>query len=1139
MHVLTVAVRKRLLIDREWLSFILFCFCFGLLSALPAVGQQSNGSGLGGFASPPPPPPSLSSPAPAIAPLGPSVVPPPVVAVPRTDQTGRQSGQSPAAGLDKLPNFGSPPASSLQAPADSATGTAAVTPELPAPAAKPQAAPATSDQAATAAATASGPNEVGKDEKQPGERVFAKAQEVPGNGTYTYEYPIDTPKFRGLEPKLTLVFDSTTGLRPHGAAQGMLGTGWHIDGLSEITRVSRVHGAPRFNTPNTDVYLVDDQELIVCPVPSASPSCTSGGTHTTRVESYRRFKFDTAANKWLVTHRNGVVHTYSSVGPMGTAGTTPVNVQTNYRWLLTSMVDTHGNTVTYAYTCDQLPVCWPSAIAYNGTVLTLRYQARPDQLTSGRATVLSAYGKRLASIDIVTGGVRDQVYAMAYAQSPSTGLTRLTSVTTYGRDAVVSTTTGAVTAGSSLPPTTFAYTDPPAPAVLANVGDKCSYFPVGGPMGCGGGWEGMANLYGDFNGDGKVDRLTAAIWYYSDILQAQFAAGNASGSYPNVPLNTPWNTQVGEAPQGWCYQQTIRSARWFVKDIDGDGRDDIIRDLVCTRNGANDLTYEVGEITVYKSGISASGALTLQPYLVTYSTQVVEFVPHEFPIGDFEGTGRASIIIPGFPSNQLLYWTGSGMATKPFNSTLALSQAQIQIGPVGVIRSQYFVGDFNGDGKADILQYDGTIRLWRSTGSGLELAATYTGVASTPVIYLLTNSAEQPVVGDFNGDGISDIAIPKPQGAGVYAINFDVYYGTGSGLQRQNWGVSGSFMMQQVLVADVDGDGRSDIIVAGGSDVVGSPYTRIFLGRENGFVAAPASFNVPPTDIAIAVVDINGDGRADIIHYNGTNVYAQIRLSTGPAPDLLSQITNDHGGKTRVTYKPSSDWVNDRMPAILQTVASVELDNGLGVIGRNDFSYSGGFYDSVERRFLGFRNARAVLPCNPGETLCPERYFAFQQDVASAGAVKELEYWTGPKPGVVAAGVPTGVMLRKDVNTWTVNTNAAALPYTARNIASDRNEYDGGATKTSRTERTFDAYNNIQVLIEKGDTADATDDKRLVRQFFPNTAAYIVERQGSEAHYRVDGTIMSETRFSYDGAASYTTPPLRGDVTQAARSLVP
>lgn len=386
---------------------------------------------------------------------------------------------------------------------------------------------------------------------------------------------------------------------------------------------------------------------------------------------------------------------------------------------------------------------------------------------------------------------------------------------------------------------------------------------------------------------------------------------------------------------------------------------------------------------------------------------------------------------------------------------------------------------------------------------------------------------------------MADIVIPKPQGTGVYAINFDVYYGTGTGLQRQNWGTSESFVMQNVFVADLDGDGRSDLIIAGG--VYGPTYgnaTRIFLARENGFIPAPAQYQLPNGEIAVAAVDVNGDGRSEIIHHNG-NLAVRIRVSQGQAPDLLTTVTNDHGGKTRITYKPSSAWVNDRLPTLLHTVASVELDNGQNVIGRTDFSYSGGFYDSVERRFLGFRNARAVLPCNPGETLCPERYFAFQQDVASAGAVKELEFWTGPKPGVVAAGVPTGVMLRKDVNTWDVNTNVAALPYWARNIASDRNEYDGGATKTSRTERTFDAYNNVLVLTEKGDVADATDDKRLVRQHFPNTTAYIVDRPGSEAHYRVDGTVMSETRFSYDGAASYTTPPLRGDVTQTARSLVP
>src|SRR3954451_19585330 len=58
------------------------------------------------------------------------------------------------------------------------------------------------------------------------------------NGSYTYAIPIETPAFRGIEPKLKLSYDSARGIRSAGSGASWFGVGWKLDGVSIVERVS-------------------------------------------------------------------------------------------------------------------------------------------------------------------------------------------------------------------------------------------------------------------------------------------------------------------------------------------------------------------------------------------------------------------------------------------------------------------------------------------------------------------------------------------------------------------------------------------------------------------------------------------------------------------------------------------------------------------------------------------------------------------------------------------------------------------------------------------------------------------------------------------------------------------------------------
>ena len=165
------------------------------------------------------------------------------------------------------------------------------------------------------------------------------------------------------------------------------------------------------------------------------------------------------------------------------------------------------------------------------------------------------------------------------------------------------------------------------------------------------------------------------------------------------------------------------------------------------------------------------------------------------------------------------------------------------------------VGDFNGNGQADILWYGpgrGPDVLWCGktdgafSGSAVNVAGTY-----------------EPLLGDFNGDGESDMFWYGPG-----AAKDVLWYGKASG------GFSGRAVTvhgyYQPLVADFNGDGKRDILWYG----PGGGYDVLWLGRATGGFSSRA-VTIGRTYQPL-LGDLNGDRSRDILWYGA-----------GAAPDVL------------------------------------------------------------------------------------------------------------------------------------------------------------------------------------------------------------------------------------------------------------
>jgi hypothetical protein len=234
-------------------------------------------------------------------------------------------------------------------------------------------------------------------------------------------------------------------------------------------------------------------------------------------------------------------------------------------------------------------------------------------------------------------------------------------------------------------------------------------------------------------------------------------------------------------------------------------------------------------------------------------------LPSSVTTADVNGDGKPDLISANSGDTTLSVLTNDGTG----NFTLASSpNAGTGNNPICVTTA-----DVNGDGKPDLIcannnYFPGTLTVFTNDGSGGFVIASSLNVGNGPcsVTAANINGDNKPDLICANaGDGTLTVLTNDGGGGFPHADT----YGTGSG--------SGSYP-QSVTTADANGDNKLDLICANAEDATLSVLTN----KGNGTFATAGNFPTGGDSFPQSVVaaDVNGDGKVDLISansdYNGT-----------------------------------------------------------------------------------------------------------------------------------------------------------------------------------------------------------------------------------------------------------------------------
>lgn len=402
-----------------------------------------------------------------------------------------------------------------------------------------------------------------------------------------------------------------------------------------------------------------------------------------------------------------------------------------------------------------------------------------------------------------------------------------------------------------------------------------------------------SGLSGDFNGDGYRDFAAPAPNATVGGEEGAGSVGIAYGSSSGIGRKTSVNQNTSGVPGAAELYDYFGDAA-AVGDLNNDGYGDLVVGTPYEQVGGDVAGGTV--VIVWGSSTGLKGATTVPDPAPTKHDRWGQALA----VGDFTGDGKADLAVGATGTTQ---WIVKGGFTKAGSTGAKITYTTTWSGTAGVLRltagkvntdakadlvigghtkiaseryldhnylyfgttsapskktelpygRQLAIGDLNKDGYGDIVTgetetaTDGDLE---TPGAAAISYGTTSGVGSKAS---LANSG-RPSLGDINGDGRLDLALGSPEESSVTTVNGAVlvHYGSADGLTapvtltQDTPGVPGAaeyndFFGTSVLLTDVTGDGRADLLAGADGENDGAGLVTFLKGAASGITTSGAA----------------------------------------------------------------------------------------------------------------------------------------------------------------------------------------------------------------------------------------------------------------------------------------------------------
>jgi hypothetical protein len=398
---------------------------------------------------------------------------------------------------------------------------------------------------------------------------------------------------------------------------------------------------------------------------------------------------------------------------------------------------------------------------------------------------------------------------------------------------------------------------------------------------------------GDLDGDGKPDLAVAN--YYSNTVSV-FRNTSALGSITASSFAAKVDVATGTQPNGVA-----------IGDLDEDGKPD----LAVTNGISNTVSILGNGLMLTVTGFSpASGAtggagsttvtISGTNFSTTTANNIVYFGGVQATVTAATAT-QLTVTAPAGATWQPISVTVGGITAysypvaNPFIPTFASKYsitssdfaARVDFA-TGSVPYGVAIGDLDGDGKPDLAVTNtssNTVSVFRNTSVSGSITA---GSFAARVDFATGYGPYGVAIGDLDGDGKPDLAV----------VNFS--YSTVSVLRNTSTSGSITFAAKvdfttvstpyAVAIGDLDGDGKPDLAVTNANSAMVSVFRNTSTSGSITF-AAKVNFATGSYPVAVAIGDLDGDGKPDLAVINAnSNTSPSFGIPRPPVPSRQAPL---------------------------------------------------------------------------------------------------------------------------------------------------------------------------------------------------------------------------------------------------------